>query len=161
MRASGDPARLEIRRLCSTRAAASWDRPALRRRQPKNAADQTIERQATRPPSDDGERHRRPSDMHRPSVGNGQLDDESHEQEAQRGTGDEREPEPRRVRPRREAARPPVVGRQEAEERASKVGVKLIFPIFFFILPTMLLVTAGPAVIQIAKHLGPALRGGH
>lgn len=51
--------------------------------------------------------------------------------------------------------------RQEAEERASKVGVKLIFPIFFFILPTMLLVTAGPAVIQIAKHLGPALRGGH
>jgi len=51
--------------------------------------------------------------------------------------------------------------RQEAEERASKVGVKLIFPIFFFIMPCMLLVTAGPAVIQIATHLGPALRGGH
>lgn len=51
--------------------------------------------------------------------------------------------------------------RQEAEERASKVGVKLIFPIFFFILPCMLLVTAGPGVIQIAKHLGPALMGGH
>jgi tight adherence protein C len=51
--------------------------------------------------------------------------------------------------------------RQEAEERASKVGVKLIFPIFFFILPGMLLVTAGPAVIQIGKHLGPALMGGH
>jgi tight adherence protein C len=51
--------------------------------------------------------------------------------------------------------------RQEAEERASKVGVKLIFPIFFFILPCMLLVTAGPAVIQIAKHMGPALMGGH
>ncbi|MBV9503681.1 MAG: type II secretion system F family protein [Acidobacteriia bacterium] len=50
--------------------------------------------------------------------------------------------------------------RQHAEERASKVGVKLIFPIFFFIMPCMLLVTAGPAAIQIATHLGPAL-GGH
>jgi tight adherence protein C len=50
--------------------------------------------------------------------------------------------------------------RQEAEEQASKVGVKLIFPIFFFIMPSMLLVTAGPAAIQIAKHLGSAL-GGH
>ncbi len=50
--------------------------------------------------------------------------------------------------------------RQDAEERASKVGVKLILPIFFFIMPSMLLVTAGPAAIQIAKHLGAAL-GGH
>ena len=30
--------------------------------------------------------------------------------------------------------------RQEAEERAGKVGVKLVFPIFFFILPSMMLV---------------------
>jgi len=30
--------------------------------------------------------------------------------------------------------------RQEAEERAGKVGVKLVFPIFFFILPSMLIV---------------------
>ena len=34
--------------------------------------------------------------------------------------------------------------RQEAEERAGKVGVKLVFPIFFFILPSMLVVAAGP-----------------
>ena len=34
--------------------------------------------------------------------------------------------------------------RQEAEERAGKVGVKLVFPIFFFILPSMLMVAAGP-----------------
>ena len=34
--------------------------------------------------------------------------------------------------------------RQEAEERAGKVGVKLVFPIFFFILPSMLIVAAGP-----------------
>jgi tight adherence protein C len=48
---------------------------------------------------------------------------------------------------------------QEAEERAHKVGVKLIFPIFFFILPSMVLVAAGPAVIQIFRVLRPLLRG--
>jgi tight adherence protein C len=50
--------------------------------------------------------------------------------------------------------------RQEAEEKASKVGVKMIFPIFFFIMPSMILVTIGPAVIVILKHLVPALTGG-
>jgi tight adherence protein C len=44
--------------------------------------------------------------------------------------------------------------RQEAEEKASKIGVKLIFPIFFFIMPCMILVTVGPAVITIARQLG-------
>ncbi len=48
--------------------------------------------------------------------------------------------------------------RQEAEERASKVGVKLIFPIFFLMLPTILLVSVGPAVFDIVQNLGPALR---
>jgi len=47
---------------------------------------------------------------------------------------------------------------QEAEERANKVGVKLIFPIFFFILPAMILVAAGPAVIQIFRVLIPLMR---
>lgn len=50
--------------------------------------------------------------------------------------------------------------RQEAEEKAAKVGVKMIFPIFFFIMPSMILVTIGPAVIVILKHLVPALTGG-
>jgi tight adherence protein C len=48
--------------------------------------------------------------------------------------------------------------RQEAEERAGKIGVKLIFPIFFFILPSMFLVTAGPGVLQVAKYLLPTLK---
>jgi tight adherence protein C len=48
--------------------------------------------------------------------------------------------------------------RQEAEERAGKVGVKLVFPIFFLILPTMLAVVAGPGLIQVFKHLMPIMR---
>ena len=48
--------------------------------------------------------------------------------------------------------------RQEAEERANKVGVKLVFPIFFFILPSMLVVVAGPGLLQIFKQLFPLMR---
>ena len=50
--------------------------------------------------------------------------------------------------------------RQTAEEKASKVSVKMIFPIFFFIMPCMMLVTVGPAAIAIIKHLVPAMAGG-
>lgn len=49
--------------------------------------------------------------------------------------------------------------RQEAEERANKVGVKLVFPIFFFILPSMLVVAAGPGLLQVFKYLFPMMRG--
>jgi len=49
--------------------------------------------------------------------------------------------------------------RQEAEERAAKVGVKLVFPIFFFILPTMLIVSAGPGLLQVFKNLFPLMNG--
>ncbi len=48
--------------------------------------------------------------------------------------------------------------RQEAEERAAKVGVKLVFPIFFFILPSMLLVAAGPGLLQLFKGLFPMMQ---
>lgn len=44
--------------------------------------------------------------------------------------------------------------RQNAEEQAHKVGVKLIFPIFFLIMPSMFLVTAGPAVLYLLSNLG-------
>lgn len=47
--------------------------------------------------------------------------------------------------------------RQEAEERAGKVGVKLVFPIFFFILPSMLIVAAGPGLLQVFKYLFPMM----
>jgi len=48
--------------------------------------------------------------------------------------------------------------RQEAEERANKVGVKLVFPIFFFILPSMMIVAAGPGMLQIFKYLFPMMK---
>jgi tight adherence protein C len=51
--------------------------------------------------------------------------------------------------------------RQEAEERAGKVGVKLVFPIFFFILPSMLIVAAGPGLLQIFKNLFPMMQSFH
>jgi tight adherence protein C len=50
--------------------------------------------------------------------------------------------------------------RQEAEERAGKVGVKLVFPIFFFILPSMVIVSAGPAILGIIKDLLPMMSHG-
>jgi tight adherence protein C len=49
--------------------------------------------------------------------------------------------------------------RQEAEERAAKVGVKLVFPIFLFILPSMLVVSAGPGLLQVFKNLFPMMQG--
>lgn len=51
--------------------------------------------------------------------------------------------------------------RQEAEERAAKVGVKLVFPIFFFILPSMLIVAAGPGLLQVFKYLFPMMKQIH
>ncbi len=48
--------------------------------------------------------------------------------------------------------------RQEAEERAGKVGVKLVFPIFFFCMPALLIVTAGPGLMQLMRNLLPAMK---
>jgi tight adherence protein C len=50
--------------------------------------------------------------------------------------------------------------RQEAEEKAGKVGVKLVFPIFFFCLPSLLVVTAGPGILQLIRDMG-ALAASH
>lgn len=47
--------------------------------------------------------------------------------------------------------------RQEAEERAGKVGVKLVFPIFFFCLPSLVIVTAGPGMLQLFTNLLPLM----
>jgi tight adherence protein C len=43
--------------------------------------------------------------------------------------------------------------RQSAQEKARKVGVKLIFPVFFLIFPSVILVTLGPAVLLIFTQM--------
>ncbi|MEO8127741.1 MAG: type II secretion system F family protein, partial [Bryobacteraceae bacterium] len=47
--------------------------------------------------------------------------------------------------------------RQHAQERARKIGVKLVFPIFFLIFPSVLLVTLGPAAMAIMTALRPMM----
>jgi len=45
--------------------------------------------------------------------------------------------------------------RQKAREAARKAVVKLVFPLFFLIFPAVLLVTLGPAVLQLVTQLAP------
>lgn len=49
--------------------------------------------------------------------------------------------------------------RQEAEEKAAKIGVKLVFPIFFFILPALFVVTVGPMLVRIIRDFLPQIMG--
>ena len=42
---------------------------------------------------------------------------------------------------------------QAAEEAAAKAGVKLLFPLIFFIFPSIFVVSLGPAIISIQKVL--------
>lgn len=50
-----------------------------------------------------------------------------------------------------------VQTRQTAEEKAAKLGVKLVFPIFFCILPSLFVVTVGPVVMKILRELIPMM----
>ena len=50
-----------------------------------------------------------------------------------------------------------VQARQVAEEKAAKLGVKLVFPIFFCILPSLFVVTVGPVVMKIMRELVPMM----
>lgn len=49
--------------------------------------------------------------------------------------------------------------RLRAEEEAAKIALKLLFPLIFFIFPSLLLVLLGPAFIQIYRILLPTLAG--
>jgi tight adherence protein C len=49
--------------------------------------------------------------------------------------------------------------RLRAEEAAAKIALKLLFPLIFFIFPSLLLVLLGPAFINIYRVLLPALAG--
>ncbi len=50
-----------------------------------------------------------------------------------------------------------IQARQIAEEKAAKLGVKLVFPIFFCILPSLFVVTVGPMAVKIIRELLPLM----
>jgi tight adherence protein C len=52
-----------------------------------------------------------------------------------------------------------MTARQRAEEQAAKMGIKLVFPIFFCILPSLFVVTVGPVIVRIFTQLIPMMRG--
>lgn len=49
--------------------------------------------------------------------------------------------------------------RLRAEETAAKIALKLLFPLIFFIFPSLLLVLLGPAMIQVYRILLPTMAG--
>lgn len=49
--------------------------------------------------------------------------------------------------------------RLRAEEAAAKIALKLLFPLIFFIFPSLLLVLLGPAMVQVYRILLPTMAG--
>ncbi|MFA9217991.1 MAG: type II secretion system F family protein [Sphingomonadaceae bacterium] len=49
--------------------------------------------------------------------------------------------------------------RQRAEETAAKIALKLLFPLIFFIFPSLLVVLLGPAVLHLYRGLIPSMAG--
>lgn len=45
--------------------------------------------------------------------------------------------------------------RQRAEEQAAKTTIKMVVPLVLFVLPSIIFVTLGPAVIQLVRTLSP------
>jgi tight adherence protein C len=50
-----------------------------------------------------------------------------------------------------------TMARQRAEERAAKLAVKLVFPIFFCVLPSLFVVTIGPVLTRLVRDLIPMI----
>src|SRR6202162_4301752 len=49
--------------------------------------------------------------------------------------------------------------RQRAEEQAAKTTIKMVPPLVIFVLPSIMFVTIGPAVIDLIRQLGPVSGG--
>ena len=49
--------------------------------------------------------------------------------------------------------------RQEAEEKAGKIGVKLVFPLVFCLFPSLYVAILGPAVVQYVTEFRPGIVG--
>jgi tight adherence protein C len=47
--------------------------------------------------------------------------------------------------------------RQRAEEQAAKTTIKMVIPLVIFILPSIILVSLGPAIIQLIRTFSPEI----
>ncbi|NGZ86506.1 type II secretion system F family protein [Duganella aceris] len=49
--------------------------------------------------------------------------------------------------------------RQRAEEKAAKISLKLLFPLIFFIFPSLFVVLLGPSILNLTRNLLPTMVG--